>query len=108
MGFRLDQINPAQMGPAHRPKTIVGDAFTPGARVVTCTCGWEGVERDFMRHPGEEPEPVQPPSDEPTREELIGALIWMSGSDHFAPGGMAREGFEKIVLPVLDRIRRDG
>ena len=37
----------------------------------------------------------------PTRDELIEALIWMTGSDHFSPGGMAHEGFEKVVRPVL-------
>ena len=37
----------------------------------------------------------------PTRDELIVALIWMTGSDHFSPGGMALEGFEKVVRPVL-------
>lgn len=30
------------------------------------------------------------------------ALIWMSGSDDFGPGGRAREGYEKLVLPLLD------
>lgn len=29
------------------------------------------------------------------------ALIWMSAADDFAPGGKARRGFERIVLPLL-------
>ena len=29
------------------------------------------------------------------------AMQWMSGSGDFAPGGKARKGFEKIVLPLL-------
>jgi hypothetical protein len=29
------------------------------------------------------------------------ALIWCSGSDDFSPGGKAREGWEKMVLPLL-------
>jgi hypothetical protein len=30
------------------------------------------------------------------------ALIWCSGADDFAPDGKAREGWEKIVKPLLD------
>jgi hypothetical protein len=30
------------------------------------------------------------------------ALIWCGGSDDFSPRGKAREGWEKIVLPLLD------
>lgn len=37
-----------------------------------------------------------------TEERMYEALVWMSGSDHFSPGGKAHEGFEKIVRPVLD------
>jgi hypothetical protein len=29
------------------------------------------------------------------------ALIWMSGSDDFGPGGKAREGFLRVVYPLL-------
>ena len=40
-----------------------------------------------------------------TEEELIkkykDALIWCSGSDDFQVGGKAREGWEKICLPLL-------
>lgn len=33
--------------------------------------------------------------------KLREALIWCSGSSDFAPGAMAREGFERVVLPLL-------
>ena len=46
------------------------------------------------------------PLDAPTREELIEALLWMTGSDHFSPGGMAHEGFQRVVAPVLARLSR--
>lgn len=36
--------------------------------------------------------------------DLQEALIWMTGSDDFAPGGKARVGFEKLVLPLLNKI----
>jgi len=42
------------------------------------------------------------------------AVIWMSGSDDFAPadgpmkGGKARKGYEKIVLPLLRDLLGDG
>lgn len=39
---------------------------------------------------------------------LEDALVWCSGSDDFAPGGKAREGFERIVLPLLEGIGRRG
>lgn len=32
---------------------------------------------------------------------LRDALIWCSGADDFAPGGKARAGFERIVLPLI-------
>lgn len=34
-------------------------------------------------------------------EKLREALVWCSGSSDFAPGGQARVGFEKLVLPLL-------
>jgi len=34
-------------------------------------------------------------------EKLIEALKWCSGSDDFQVGGKAREGWEKICLPLL-------
>lgn len=37
-------------------------------------------------------------------EEAGEALVWASGAKDFAPEGVAREGFEKLVAPVIDRI----
>lgn len=34
-------------------------------------------------------------------ERLREALIWMAASPDFAPGGQAREGFERLVQPLL-------
>jgi hypothetical protein len=36
-------------------------------------------------------------------DRLRDALVWCSGADDFAPGGKAREGWEKIVQPLLER-----
>lgn len=33
------------------------------------------------------------------------ALIWCSGSGDFAPLGQARQGWEKLVKPLLDRVK---
>jgi hypothetical protein len=38
--------------------------------------------------------------------ELIEALEWCGGSNEFAPGGTARAGWEKGVLPLLRKHRR--
>lgn len=47
--------------------------------------------------------PDEPNRTPTTREEALeDAVIWMSGSADFAPGGMAHEGFEKIVRPLLE------
>jgi hypothetical protein len=35
-------------------------------------------------------------------ERLAAALVWASGSDDFAPGGKAREGWERVAQPALD------
>lgn len=35
--------------------------------------------------------------------KLVEALIWCGGSEDFAHGGKAREGWLKTVLPLLDR-----
>ena len=35
-------------------------------------------------------------------EALEEAVRWMSGSNDFAPGGTARVGYERIVLPLLE------
>lgn len=37
-----------------------------------------------------------------TIDDLREALQWCSGADDFAPGGKAREGWEKYVKPLLD------
>ena len=36
------------------------------------------------------------------------AIIWMTGSSDFAPGGIAREGFEQFVLPLLSEKEAKG
>src|SRR5437870_8590304 len=38
---------------------------------------------------------------------LEAALRWCSGSADFAPGGQGRQGWEKIVQPLLDRAALD-
>ena len=58
------------------------------------------------RHGAHRQPPAPQPTDVPTHEELIEALLWMTGSDHFSPGRMAHEGFQKIVAPVLARLSR--
>lgn len=37
-------------------------------------------------------------------EKLRDALIWCGGSMDFSPGGQAREGWEKIVHPLIASI----
>jgi len=34
--------------------------------------------------------------------EMLGAFQWCSGSDDFAPGGQARGGWGKVVVPLMD------
>ena len=38
--------------------------------------------------------------------KLEEALIWCSAATDFAPEGKAREGFEKLVLPLLNQVGR--
>ena len=37
-------------------------------------------------------------------DKLEDTLVWCTAADDFAPNGKAREGFEKIVPPLLDQI----
>lgn len=36
-------------------------------------------------------------------DNLVEALFWCSGSQDFAPGGLARSGWEKICQPLLQK-----
>lgn len=36
-------------------------------------------------------------------DNLVEALFWCSGSQDFAPGGIARRGWEKICKPLLQK-----
>lgn len=36
-------------------------------------------------------------------DNLVEALFWCSGSQDFAPGGLARSGWEKICKPLLQK-----
>ncbi len=40
-------------------------------------------------------------------EKYKEAIIFMTGSQDFVPGGKARKGFNKIVRPVLNDINND-
>lgn len=39
------------------------------------------------------------------KEKMREALMWMSGSNDFGPGGQAREGFLKNVYPLISNNR---
>lgn len=54
-----------------------------------------------LRDLGYELRPIRPDIDD-YRE----ALIWASGADDFQVGGKAREGFERIMLPLLRPIEQ--
>jgi len=36
--------------------------------------------------------------------ECLGAIIWMTGSNDFAEGGQAREGYNNLVKPLLNKL----
>jgi hypothetical protein len=37
------------------------------------------------------------------KNELLDAIIWMSGSSDFGPGGIAEKGFNKLVRPLIPK-----
>lgn len=37
-------------------------------------------------------------------KECREALLWCSGSQDFAPGGQARKGWEKNIIPLLAKL----
>ena len=39
-----------------------------------------------------------------THDDLVEALLWCSGSQDFAPGGVAREGWLKLQ-PLIDQVK---
>ena len=52
-----------------------------------------------------EPPPLPPPWD--LVYELAEALTWCGGSNDFAPGGVAHEGWVNTVLPLLRRAAQE-
>jgi hypothetical protein len=88
---------------------------SPGLELPPDPPSFPGKAHILPRPKGPRPRPLQqPPTNkgavmdtdtrpdpQTTEERMREALIWMSGSEDFAPEGKAREGFEKIVLPLL-------
>ena len=48
-----------------------------------------------------------PTAAEAHAKALAEALIWASGSDDFAPGGKARQGWERVAQPALAAYDKD-
>lgn len=66
--------------------------------------GEQLVSQPMDRWTGNPPMEQEPQTIEEQQRE---ALIWMSGASDFAPSGKAREGFEKMVLPLLSQTDRE-
>ena len=64
---------------------------------IPCTSCAPGQQYDDLATIARDAERLQE-----EREELVDALRWCSGSADFAPEGQAREGWQRVVQPLLD------